>query len=74
MLAYLVEIEGYRARIERDREGVLHGRVIEIHEVITFKATTQRNVEPKFARALQAYFTRCEQNGVKPEKPQALGY
>ncbi|MEO8576131.1 MAG: hypothetical protein ABI556_05505 [Gemmatimonadales bacterium] len=74
MLPYLVEIEGYRARVERDREGVLHGRVIEIHEVITFKATTQRMVETKFARALQAYFTRCEQSGTKPEKPQGLGF
>ena len=74
MLPFLVEIEGYRARIERDREGVLHGRVIELHEVITFKATTIRMVETKFAKALAAYFTRCEQNGVEPEKPKVLGF
>ncbi len=74
MLPFLVEIEGYRARVERDREGVLHGRVIEISEVITFRATTHRMVEPTFARALQAYFTRCQQNGREPEKPAVLGY
>ena len=74
MLPFLVEIEGYRARIERDREGVLHGRVIELHEVITFKATTLRMVETKFAKALAAYFIRCEQNGVQPEKPAILGF
>ena len=45
MLPFLVELEGYRARVERDREGVLHGRVIEVHEVITFKATTVRMLE-----------------------------
>ena len=45
MLSLLYEIEGYRARVERDREGILHGRVIEIEEVITFKAISIRLVE-----------------------------
>ena len=74
MLPFLVEIEGYRARVERDREGVLHGRVIEINETITFKATTLRMVETKFAKALQAYFARCQQNGHPPEKPVVMGF
>ena len=54
--------------------GVLHGRVIEINEIITFKATTFRMAETKFARALQAYFTRCRQSGVEPEKPTVLDF
>ena len=74
MLTYLVEIEGYRARIERTRDGVLHGHVIEIHAPISFKATTPRLVETKFARALQDYFTRCQQQGIDPEKPTPSGF
>ncbi|HEX2723569.1 MAG TPA: hypothetical protein VHM24_11695 [Gemmatimonadaceae bacterium] len=74
MLPFLVEIEGYRARVERTRDGVLHGRVIEINDSITFKATTARMVEPKFASALEAYFTRCKQNGVEPQRPAGRGF
>ena len=74
MLSFLLEFEGYRARIERDREGVLHGRVIEIDEPIYFKALTIRVVERKFAMALEAYFDRCRQLGVDPEKPTPGSY
>ena len=69
MLTFLIELEGYRARIERDRDGMLYGRVIEINETIYFKAATIRVVERKFAMALEAYFDRCRQVGKDPEKP-----
>lgn len=70
MLSLLYEIEGYRARVERDREGILHGRVIEVEEVITFKAISLRLVERNFARALEAYFERCRMKGKDPEVPK----
>lgn len=69
MLSLLYEIDGYRARVERDREGVLHGRVIEIEEVITFRAISIRLVERNFSRALEAYFDRCRMEGKEPEQP-----
>lgn len=71
MRSYLVEYEGYRARIERDRDGILHGRVIDLEEVITFKAISFRLVESKFHTALLGYFARCEKMGIKPEEPKA---
>jgi predicted HicB family RNase H-like nuclease len=74
MLSLLYELEGYRARVERDREGVLHGRVIEIDATITFKAQTMRLVERNFARALEAYFERCRLLGTEPEQPNPLGF
>jgi predicted HicB family RNase H-like nuclease len=74
MLSYLIELEGYRARIERDREGVLWGRVLEISEPINFKSPTVRNVETRFAQALSAYFERCAALGKEPEKPQGSGF
>ena len=74
MLSFLMELEGYRARIERDRDGILHGRVIEIEEVIYFRASTLRMVERKFANALELYFERCKQVGREPEKPIPMGF
>ena len=74
MVPFLVEIEGYRARVERDRDGTLWGRVIEIDEVITFKASTMRVVETRFAKALSAYFERCLQKGIPPQKPAPKGF
>jgi len=69
----LIEFEGYFARVERARDGILYGRVIGLEEVIHFKAVTQRVVERQFAMALEAYFQRCMQKGIKPEKPRAIG-
>jgi predicted HicB family RNase H-like nuclease len=74
MRSYLVEFEGYRARVERDREGILHGRVIDLQEVITFKAISFRMVESKFQLALLQYFSRCEKIGIKPEAPKSTGF
>jgi len=73
MLSFLIEFEGYRARVERDRDGTLHGRVIEINEPIFFKASSMRMVETKFAKALQAYFERCQYLGIDPEAPDPKG-
>jgi predicted HicB family RNase H-like nuclease len=74
MPPYLIECEGYFARVDRDRDGVLYGRVIGLEEIINFKASTQRVVERQFAKALEAYFERCKQKGIEPEKPKAPGF
>ena len=74
MLAYLVEVEGYRAKVERSRDGMLYGRVLGLEEIINFKATTMRVVERNFAKALEAYFERCRQKGIEPAKPAPLGF
>ena len=73
MQSFLIERDGYYAKVERDRDGLLHGRVIGLDAVISFKAVTQRVVERNFARAMDAYFERCRQLGVEPEKPRPLG-
>ena len=70
VLSLLYEVEGYRARVERDREGMLHGRVLDFDEVVTFKAISVRFIERNFARALYAYFERCRNLGTEPEVPK----
>ena len=72
MLSLLYEVEGYRARVERDRDGMLHGRVLDIDEVITFKAISTRFIERNFSRALYAYFERCRNVGTEPEAPKPV--
>lgn len=74
MLPFLVEIEGYRARIERSRDGMLYGRVLGLEEIINFKSTTTRVVERNFALALEAYFRRCRELGIEPQKPASAEY
>ena len=74
MASFLIENAGYRARVERSNDGMLHGRVIELDECINFRAATVGVITRRFAMALEAYFDRCKQLGVEPEKPQPLGY
>ena len=69
MSSFVVELEGYRARVERDREGILHGRVLEMEDLVYFRASTMRMVETKFANALESYFIRCRELGMEPKKP-----
>ena len=74
MIAATIEIEGYHARLERSKDGMIYGRVVGLEEIINFKAVTMRVAERQFAVALEAYFERCKQRGVEPEKPRALGF
>jgi len=68
-MSFVVEIEGYRARVERANDGTLHGRVLEMEDLVYFKAATMRMVETKFAKAIETYLENCKQRGVDPQKP-----
>ena len=74
MFTILIEFEGYRARVERDREGMFYGRVLDIEDIVNFKATSIRQIEKRFAMALEAYFERCKEQGIDPQKPHATGF
>jgi predicted HicB family RNase H-like nuclease len=69
MINQLIEFEGYRARIERAKDGMLYGKVLGLEEIINFRAPTMRVVERQFIKALESYFERCKQRGIEPEKP-----
>ena len=73
-MAFLVEIEGYRARVERDRDGTLFGKVLEMEDLVYFRAATMRMVETKFAQAVEAYLENCKQRGVDPKKPTGVSF
>jgi predicted HicB family RNase H-like nuclease len=73
-VSFIVEIEGYRARVERERDGTLRGRVLEMEDQVYFKAPTVRMVESRFASALERYFEMCKQRGIEPRKPNAPAF
>ena len=74
MIQSIIEIEGYYAKLERSRDGMIFGRVIGLEHVINFKAPTLRVAERQFAKALESYFELCKQRGIEPERPRTLGF
>ena len=73
-MSFVVEIEGYRARVERAADGTLLGRVIEMEDQVYFRAATMRMVETKFAKAIEAYLENCKQRGIEPKKSTGVSF
>jgi predicted HicB family RNase H-like nuclease len=65
-----IEHKGYVARIELDEdEKILHGRVINISDVVTFEASSAPQLLREFRRSMEDYFSFCRKRGEEPEKP-----
>jgi len=65
-----IEYQGYVARIEVDEdEKALHGRVINIGDVVTFEASSAPQLLREFRRSMEDYFAFCKKRGEEPEKP-----
>jgi len=62
--------KGYTATVEFDPdEMVLHGRVDNIRDVVTFHAASVDGIEPAFAEAVDDYLSLCEERGEEPDRP-----
>ncbi|MEH2323692.1 MAG: type II toxin-antitoxin system HicB family antitoxin [Nostoc sp.] len=62
--------KGYTASIEVDVEaGMLFGQVLDINDVITFKAKTVDEARQEFQISVDDYLTFCEELGEEPDKP-----
>jgi predicted HicB family RNase H-like nuclease len=65
-----IEHHGSVARIELDQdEKILHGRVININDVVTFEAASAPQLLREFKRSMEDYFAFCKKRGEEPEKP-----
>ncbi len=63
--------KGYTARVAVDEDdGVLHGWVEGISDVVRFEADNLADLEREFRISVDDYFALCARNGVAPEKPQ----
>jgi predicted HicB family RNase H-like nuclease len=64
MLTY----KGYTASIEVDVDaGILFGRVLDINDVITFKAKTVEEAKKEFQISIDGYLDFCQELGEEPE-------
>ncbi|PLZ87400.1 MULTISPECIES: type II toxin-antitoxin system HicB family antitoxin [Fischerella] len=62
--------KGYTASIEVDIEaGILFGRVLDIKDVVTFKAKTIDEARQEFENSVDDYLAFCEELGEEPDKP-----
>jgi predicted HicB family RNase H-like nuclease len=63
-----MEYKGYRARVSFDAEaGVLFGEVEGLRDVVTFEATTVRELSKAFHASVDDYLAMCAERGEEPE-------
>jgi len=66
----MMEYKGYIGKVEIDEEeGVLHGEVINIRDVVTFEGQTVEDLQQAFRDSIEDYLAFCAQRGEDPEKP-----
>ena len=62
--------KGYAARVEYSEEdGCFVGHLIGMRDIVGFDATTVKQLQRRFRKALDDYLWASEQLGAKPEKP-----
>jgi predicted HicB family RNase H-like nuclease len=66
----LLRHRGYTGRYEVDPdEGVLHGRIDGIRDVVTFVADDSETLEREFRISVDCYLDFCAERGVEPDRP-----
>ncbi|HSA33221.1 MAG TPA: type II toxin-antitoxin system HicB family antitoxin [bacterium] len=62
--------KGYSGRYRYDPESrVFRGEVVDIKDVITFQADTEKDIEKAFRESIDDYLSFCARNGQEPNKP-----
>ncbi len=60
----------YEAIISFDeRDGILHGRVLNTRDVISFEADSVGGIKSAFREAIDDYLEQCTESGRAPDKP-----
>ncbi|WP_428099199.1 type II toxin-antitoxin system HicB family antitoxin [Candidatus Rariloculus sp.] len=61
--------KGYEALVSFDEDDrILHGRVLNTRDVISFEADTSDNIEQAFRDAIDDYLEQCTESGREPDK------
>ncbi|MEG4592193.1 type II toxin-antitoxin system HicB family antitoxin [Microcoleus sp. F8_C2] len=69
-LTAMMTYKGYSASIEVDLEAeILFGRVLDINDVVTFKAQTIEEARQEFQNSIDDYLEFCKELGQEPDKP-----
>lgn len=64
----MLEYKGYIGKIDAE-DGIFHGRVIGLRDVITFEGESYAEVEAAFRDSVDDYLAFCEERGETPDKP-----
>lgn len=65
-----MKYKGYSGTIELDQEeGVFHGRVIGIADVVNYEGRTSDELTKAFHDSVDDYVAFCKERGEEPEKP-----
>lgn len=60
----------YVARIMLDEaRGVLHGRVENMADVISFEGATVEELQKEFEESVKLYLKVCKKRGIEPKRP-----
>lgn len=66
----MMTYKGYSASIEVDLEAeILFGLVLNINDVITFKAKTVEEAGQEFQNSIDDYLKFCKKLGQEPDRP-----
>lgn len=66
----MMTYNGYTASVKVDVEaGILFGQVLDINDVITFKAKTVDEARQEFQNSVDDYLAFCKELGEEPDKP-----
>jgi predicted HicB family RNase H-like nuclease len=66
----MMTYKGYSASIEVDLEAeILFGRVLDINDVVTFKAKTIEEARQEFQSLIDDYLEFCQELGQEPDRP-----
>jgi predicted HicB family RNase H-like nuclease len=66
----MLEYKGYAGKVEFDPdEGIFHGEVIDLRDVITFQGTTVDEIERAFRDSVDDYLDYCQDLGGDPDRP-----
>jgi predicted HicB family RNase H-like nuclease len=67
----MMEYKGYTGQITSidEEQGLLHGRVVGITDVVTFEAKTAEDLLQAFRDSVNDYLAFCAERSEEPEKP-----
>ena len=66
----MLEYKGYIAKIDfNDDDEYLHGEVINIRDIVTFKGKTSKELKREFKQSIECYIAFCKKKNKDPEKP-----
>ena len=68
-MSNILEYKGYIGRVEFSAEDkVFHGKVEFINDLVTFEATSVKELENEFKAAVNDYIETCKKLNIKPQK------